>query len=228
MVLAPLSAGFQPLPPPPTIKLGPSGTPSRVGGLVHALGPCGSLNKLSCEAGSFSCCCLNPQGVFSQRFEALFPHTGTLGCEVCLLVHQLLPRLVSCSFACPTPQSATLLGPPAAALQRVLSTQLPSPPLLRVWMDVSSLSPWLLDFHTVRFSVSSGCFLFINCCCPSLGCARRHGMSTYASILAGSPLFQIFREYTFSRRYSRHLDRHECSRSNRPGMECHLPKILGA
>ena len=27
----------------------------------------------------------------------------------------------------------------------------PSPPLLPVWMNVSSLSPWLSDFHTVRF-----------------------------------------------------------------------------
>ena len=27
-------------------------------------------------------------------------------------------------------------------------------------MNVSSLSPWLLDFHTVRFSVSSGGFFF--------------------------------------------------------------------
>ena len=27
----------------------------------------------------------------------------------------------------------------------------PSPPLLPVWMNVSCLSPWLLDFHTVRF-----------------------------------------------------------------------------
>ena len=31
-----------------------------------------------------------------------------------------------------------------------------------VWMNVSSLTPWLLDYHTVRFSVSSGCFLFFN------------------------------------------------------------------
>ena len=43
MVLAPLSAGFQSLPPLPTIKLGPSGADSQVGGLVHALGHCGSL-----------------------------------------------------------------------------------------------------------------------------------------------------------------------------------------
>ena len=60
-------------------------------------------------------------------------------------------------------------------------------PLLPVWMNVSSLSPWLSDFHTVRFSVSSGCFLFLNCCCcPSFGCARRHSVSTYASILVGN------------------------------------------
>ena len=43
MVLAPLSVGFQSLLPPPTVKLGPSGADSRMGGLVHALGPCGSL-----------------------------------------------------------------------------------------------------------------------------------------------------------------------------------------
>ena len=45
MVPAPLSAGFQSLPPLPRIKLGPSGADSQVGGLVHALGPCGSLQR---------------------------------------------------------------------------------------------------------------------------------------------------------------------------------------
>ena len=47
MALAPLSAGFQSLPPLPTIKLGPSGADSWVGGwvggFVYVLGPCGSL-----------------------------------------------------------------------------------------------------------------------------------------------------------------------------------------
>ena len=80
------------------------------------------------------------------------------------------------------------LSPPAATLSPVLSAPLPSPPLLLVWVSVSSLTPWLLDFHTVRFSVSSDCFLLLNCC-PSFGCARRHSVSTYASILAGSPCF---------------------------------------
>ena len=40
-------------------------------------------NKLSCEAGSFSHH-HNSQSFFVRSFEALFPHTGTLGCAVCL------------------------------------------------------------------------------------------------------------------------------------------------
>ena len=73
-----------------------------------------------------------------------------------------------------------------------------SPPLLLVWVSVSSLSPWLSDFHTVRFSVSSGCFLFLNCPCPYFGCARRRSVSTYASILARSldVLFNLFTFFT--------------------------------
>ena len=38
----------------------------------------------------------------------------------------------------------------------------PSLPPLPVWMNVSSLTPWLSDFHTGRFSGSSDCFLFFN------------------------------------------------------------------
>ena len=58
MALGPLSAGFQSLPSLPTIKLGPSGADSRVGGLVHALGPCAPVRlskDLFCEAGSVPC-----------------------------------------------------------------------------------------------------------------------------------------------------------------------------
>ena len=126
MELAPLSAGFQSLPQPLTIKLGPSGAASQVGGFVR-------------EAGSFFRCHLNPQGVFNQWFEASFPRAGALGCMVCfapllfLLVYpcaivglQGLPaHLVgsaSCSLACPITQSAASLGVPAATWLQVLST----------------------------------------------------------------------------------------------------------
>ena len=45
MAPASLSSGFQSFTPLPTIKLGPSGAGSRVGGPVHTLGPCGSLQQ---------------------------------------------------------------------------------------------------------------------------------------------------------------------------------------
>ena len=127
--------------------------------------------------------------VFNQRFEALFPHAGALGCVVCfaplpfLLVYLCVnvgPRgLLAVTLPAPfIPQSTTSLGLPAVPCRES------SPPLLPVWTNVSSLSPWLLDFHEVRFSVSSGCFLFLNCCCLSFGCVRKHSVSTYASVLA--------------------------------------------
>ena len=58
-----------------------------------------------------------PTGVFNQRFEALFPHTGTLCCEVCLAPQLFLPVYLHANVG--------LQGPPAAALPQVLSTQLP-------------------------------------------------------------------------------------------------------
>ena len=33
---------------------------------------------------------------------------------------------------------------------------------------------------------------FLNCCCPSFGCVRERSVSTYASILAGSPPISPF------------------------------------
>ena len=40
-------------------------------------------------------------------------------------------------------------------------------PLLPFWINVSSLTPWLSDFHTVWFCGSSGGFLFLNWLFPS-------------------------------------------------------------
>ena len=92
----------------------------------------------------------------------------------------------SCRLACPIRSTIRHLAEPASPCLATspLCPGCPSPPLLPVWMNVSSLTPWLLDFHTVQFSVSSGCFLFLNW--PSFGCTRRQRVSTYTSILAGS------------------------------------------
>ena len=58
-----------------------------------------------------------PTGVFTQRFEALFPQAGTLGCRVCLTSQFFLPVYQHENVGPPSP--------PATALLRVLSTQLP-------------------------------------------------------------------------------------------------------
>ena len=81
-----------------------------------------------------------PTGVFNQRFEALFPPGWSPGLRGLLRSPAIPPGLsmcecgaagsashhlvgsASCSLACPAPQSATLLGPSATALPRVLST----------------------------------------------------------------------------------------------------------
>ena len=169
MALALLSDGFQSLPLLPTIKLvgthnhEGSGAGSRVGGLVHALGPCGSLQGALLWGWEFLPLPPQPPQVFSVRglrlyFPALEPWV------VQSVTGSASHRLAVCPL-CPS---------------------CPSPPLLPVWVSVSFLFPWLSDFRAVRFSVSSGCFLFLNCCCPSFGCARRHSVSTYTSILVRS------------------------------------------
>ena len=140
MVLALFSAGFQSLPLLPASKVGPSGADSHMGGFVYVWDSVGLSNELSCEAGSFFCCCLSPQGVFNQWFEALFPCTGALGllslfCSPCVppglsvcecgiagsvshcfagSASHSLPA--SCSLAHPAPQPQPHPGPPLTSL----------------------------------------------------------------------------------------------------------------
>ena len=72
MVPALLSTGFQTFTPLPKIKLFPSGAGSRVGGLVHTLGPCGSLQQPL--LGGWESLLLPPQPprVFSLRSLRLY------------------------------------------------------------------------------------------------------------------------------------------------------------
>ena len=84
MAPAPPSAGFQSLAVLPTIKLGPSGAGSRVGGLVHALGPCGSLQRPLLWGWDSLLLPPQPPWAFSVRgLRLYFPRTGALGCLVC-------------------------------------------------------------------------------------------------------------------------------------------------
>ena len=152
----------------------------------------GLSNELSCEAGSFSCCHLNPCRCFQSEIRGLFPRAGTLGCVVCHRVHQLLSRWPAAALPSP------LHNLPPCWVCQPLRVCLPppsksSPPRLRVSAPPTGLGEFLFFISLVvglpysRFSVSSGSFLFLNCCCPSFGCARRHSVSTYPSILVRSP-----------------------------------------
>ena len=100
-----------------------------------------------------------PTGVFNQNFEALFPYSVALGWGVCFAAQLFLPVYLCANVG---PQ-----GLPAAAWPTLLHNPpprwvcqpppccesslpcCPSPPLLPVWMNVSSLSSCLSDFHTV-------------------------------------------------------------------------------
>ena len=113
-------------------------------GLCTLWDPVGLSNKFCREAGSFSCCRLNPQGVFNGRFDALFPHTGALVLRGLFCSPFVPPGLSACK--CGTTWSSSCCLAPSP-----LCSGCPSPPLLPVWINVSSLTPWLLEFYTVRF-----------------------------------------------------------------------------
>ena len=100
-----------------------------------------------------------PTGFFSGRgFEALFPHAGTLGCLVCLSPQLFLP-VYPHAIVGPASLPAATSPIPILQLQPCCKSSLP---LLPVWMNVSSLTPWLSDFYTVWFSGRYGYFLFLN------------------------------------------------------------------
>ena len=95
-----------------------------------------------------------PTGVFSLRFWGFISPLWSPG------LHGL-----SCSPVVPPGLSALLCGTAQSANCLLAKSPLClgclSPLLLPVWMNVSSLTPWLSDFHAVQFSVSSGCvFVF--------------------------------------------------------------------
>ena len=91
-----------------------------------------------------------PRGIFNQRFEALFPCAGVLGCSVCFG-----PRCLSglsvhkCGASgSSSGQTACAVGPTLRQSRSHHSNASPlcpsclSPPLLPVWLNVYFLFPW--------------------------------------------------------------------------------------
>ena len=114
----------------------------------------GLSNHLSCEAGSF-CCRLNTHGVFSQRFEALFPRAGALGCAVCFAPPPFLPVYLCVKVGLQGLPATTFWGLPTAAWPAPFHN-LPPPPL-----PCCESSPPQLPISAPPTCLDE-CFLFIS------------------------------------------------------------------
>ena len=88
-----------------------------------------------------------------QLFLLVYPHANV---EPPALPAAISPTLVILSPPCLPWSSSCHLA------SRHLWPSCPSLPLLPIWVNVSSLTPWLSDFHTVWYSVGSGYVLFLN------------------------------------------------------------------
>ena len=180
MALAPLSASFQSLPLLPTIKLGPSGAASQVGGFVYILGPWEFLWLLHQPPQVFS---ISGLGLYLPTLELWVAWSVTQSISCCLAgqVQLCLP----CSTIRHLARSAS-----CRLATSPLCPSCPSAPLLLVWMNVSSLSPWSSDFCVVQFSVSSGCFFVFKLLSFFWLCEEAH--CVYLSLHLGSPLLLNF------------------------------------
>ena len=158
---------------------------SHVGGFVSVLGPCGSLQWTLLWGLVFLLPPQLPQDFTIRGFEALFPHAGTLGWAVCL-TPQLFLLCSSSAQKCGNAQSAS-----CCLATSPLHPGCPSPSLLLVWMNVSSLTPWLLDFPYSLTFWPFWLFFVLKFVLASVCCARRQSVSTYSSILAVSLSFLL-------------------------------------
>ena len=141
-------------------------------------------------------------GVFNQRLEVLFPRAGALGCTVCLAPPPFLLVYLCANvglrglLAAAWP--ALLHLPPPLCVRQLLPCCESSPPQISISAPPTGLDECLFFISLVVGLPYSLIFcqfwlvLFLNCCCPSFGCARSHSVCTYASILARS-LCKLFR-----------------------------------
>ena len=144
---------FQSLPPLPTSKLGPSAADAQVSGFFVPsrtlwVSPRNSPARLGVSPATTTL-----TRFFSQRFWGFISpnwYPGLLSLSCSAVVH---PSLSACKCGTIWSSSHCLATSP-------LCPGCLCPPLLPVWMNVSSLIPSLLDFHIVQLSGSSGYYFF--------------------------------------------------------------------
>ena len=121
-----------------------------LGGVVYILGLCGLFQRTLLWDWQI----LpppQPQQVFTVRgFQAFFPCAGTLGCAVCLTLQLFLPVYLHSNVE------------PPAVPATISPTQLPISTSSAGLGECFFFSSLVVGFRTVRFSGSSGCFLFLN------------------------------------------------------------------
>ena len=101
----------------------------------------------------------DPTDVFSQRFWGFISPLWSPG--LCCLSRSpvVLPVYLHVNVGLPSLPASASPRLPSAALPWVLFTWLPISASPTSLDECFSLTPWLSDFHTVRFSGNSGCFL---------------------------------------------------------------------
>ena len=149
-------------------------------GLCMFEDPVGLSNELSCEAGSFSCH-LNRHRFFqSEVLRLYFPVVEPW--VVWSLLVPWLPRSYFSWFICTQIWDCLV--------HQLLPCHKSSSPWLPVFAPPTSVDEgFFFNSLVVRLPYSSIFWqlwlLFVfKCCCTFCGCARRHSVSTYASILA--------------------------------------------
>ena len=136
---------------------------SRVGGFVNVLSPCRPFKGSFLKIWQFLLTSQSSLVLQTEVTEIYVPGAGNLGCAV------WSGAGLNCSPDIPPDFSTTRECGTSHTYSATASTSLPHTTPLRlfshltlqpIWMNVASLNPWLLDFHTVRFSDSTGCYLF--------------------------------------------------------------------
>ena len=136
-----------------------------IGGSACILGPRGSFNWTFLRDLQFLWLHQHPLFFYSQKLWSFISQCWKPGlCSLAWGWDGSLPRcpswFLSTTRECGTTHSAGYCHCLAATILCPLCPGSRSPPLLPIWMNISSLNPWLSDFHTVWFSGSTGYILF--------------------------------------------------------------------
>ena len=121
----------------------------------------GLSNKLSCEAGNFSHCCNSHRFLQSEVLRLYFPSLESW------VVWSVSPPSCSSRFICRQMWDHLVYQPPPRPVRQLPSCCESSPSQLPVsapptGLDECFFKSLVVRLHRVQFSVSSGCFLFLN------------------------------------------------------------------